>query len=331
MIFIEHPSNDAAFFFATEEYFAGIGKMSAPVFLLWQTKPTAMLGCNQVLQAEINEVLAKENDVSIVRRRSGGGTIFTDPGTFLYTIILPWDGNSDNKELLREYLVKPLLSVLRSFGIPAQLEGRNDILLDGRKISGLAQYVQKDRIVSHGSLLYNADLELLGSLLVVDPEKIKSKSITSVRKRVTNLCEYMKEAPSTPEFRKVLSKRLREALKSENYDLSENQLENIEAIRLERYSNDDWTYGHNPSYEFNNSKRYPGGKLDISYITKKGRITDFRIRGDFMGLSEISELEKLFINQLPERSTFEKIISENSDIIRNCLGSLSGDDIINCI
>ncbi|MDR3120660.1 MAG: lipoate--protein ligase family protein, partial [Clostridiales bacterium] len=181
-------SLDAAFYFAAEEYLTTRFSKEGRVLLLWRTEPGVMLGVNQAAEAEVDLAEAERLGVSLTRRSSGGGAIFTDPGTLLFTVILPFRiGEDDAKRLEREYVAGPIVRVLNQMGVPARCEGRNDITVDGKKVSGLAQYARGGRLCTHGSLLYDADLDTLARVLRPDAQKTASKSVRSVRARVANL------------------------------------------------------------------------------------------------------------------------------------------------
>ncbi|MDR3225457.1 MAG: hypothetical protein LBT52_04060 [Clostridiales Family XIII bacterium] len=231
MIYIEPKSMDCAFHFAAEEYVMRNLRPSEPTLMLWRTGKTAMIGANQIAEIEADLPYARGHDIAVVRRSSGGGTIYTDPGTLLYTIILPYASPvtpapeagstasapkadaesafrpiaaasqavgrsaarpaSDTKSVIKDYLAGPVINTLKGMGIPASLEGRNDILVDGRKISGIAQYIKYGYLCSHGSLLFDADITELVRVLTVDDEKIRSKALRSIRSRVTNIAEHL--------------------------------------------------------------------------------------------------------------------------------------------
>jgi len=205
MVFVENDTKDAAFHFATEELFTRSIKKNVPVLMLWQTNKTVMLGNNQSVETEVDTVFAQMNNIEIIRRPSGGGAIFTDPGTILYSYIEPITKEAKNH---REQTAAMIIDALLKMGITAVQEGRNDILLDGKKISGLAQHTSPTHICTHGSLLYDTDLEMLSKVLIPNESKLKPKGITSIRSRVTNIKPYMKNNFTIDEFKQALKKGL---------------------------------------------------------------------------------------------------------------------------
>ena len=239
MVFVENDSKDAAFHFSVEEYFTRYAQSDVPVLMLWQTGKTVMIGNNQVVTAEIDLNYAKENEIKIVRRSSGGGAIYTDSGTFLYTVIEPVTGEIINQ---REEVAAVIIDALGKMGITARREGRNDILVEGKKISGLAQYTIDNHVCTHGSLLYDADLNILTKVLIPNETKLTPKGITSIRSRVTNIKPYTKEKYTTAEFYSILKSHLFSNKEIINYNLSDGELAKIKHIYKKKYGNSEWNF-----------------------------------------------------------------------------------------
>ncbi|HZJ90869.1 MAG TPA: lipoate--protein ligase [Oscillospiraceae bacterium] len=292
IIYIKTNSHDAAFHFAVEEYCMRHFSNDVTILMLWQTDPCAMLGAYQIADAEIDLALAEEKNIQIVRRSSGGGTIFTDRGTILFTVITPFKETDDAKQIQRELVAGPVIKALIDMGIPVKLEGRNDILLEGRKISGLAQRLSGDRLCSHGSILYDADLEMLGKLLTPDQGKIESHALHSNRSRVTNIIDCMEPKLTTEDFLLTLKRKLFEVDNIEEYTMSQSELDQIENIRREKYTNPSWIYGKNPRFTYHNEKRFPAGKLEAYVNVEKGIIASCHLYGDFLGVLPLRELEE---------------------------------------
>ena len=237
MVYIETDSKEAAFHFSVEELFTRYIRKDEPVLMLWQTDKTVMLGNNQVAEAEIDLEFALTSAIKIVRRSSGGGAIYTDPGTVLYTVIEPLTGDTSEH---RERVAATVINALGQMGVAAVREGRNDILIDGRKISGFAQYTSANHVCTHGSLLYDTDLDTLTNVLIANAAKLHPKGIASIRSRVTNIKPYMKEKCTVDEFICLLKKEL---LNNQSYKVYElNTMENdiITRIYNEKYANPEW-------------------------------------------------------------------------------------------
>ncbi|NLW78067.1 MAG: lipoate--protein ligase [Ruminococcaceae bacterium] len=291
MTFYEPHSLDAAFHFAAEEYCMAHPVPGRDVVMIWQTGKCAMLGSNQIVQNEVDLELAKREGVQLVRRASGGGTIYTDPGTLLLTLITPFPEGGDAKAIGRERLAKPIVAALKKLGVNAELQGRNDMLVDGQKVSGLAQRLSGGMLCSHCSLLVDADLSTLGKILTVDEAKIRAKGFTSVKSRVTNIAEHLPQRVTTAVFRRQLTEALKAILPLETAHFTEAELAGIEAIRLKKYANANWTYRTNVQFTHHHEKRLPLGKVEIYMMIDKDRIRDLSIRGDFLSLEAIETLE----------------------------------------
>ena len=326
VLYIKPQSTDAAFHFSVEEYFMTVRfPPEEPIFMLWQADKCAMLGSNQVAQIEVDITYAKVNHIQITRRQSGGGTIYTDLGTLLYTLILP----EGDRDMARKAVAEPIIRALNKLNIPAKFEGRNDILVAGKKVSGIAQYARGDRICTHGSLLYDTDLDMLTRVLQVDEDKIRSKAIASVRSRVVNIREHMKPPLSIMEFWALLEEKLREEWEMGEYRLTDADMAGIDKIAREKYANPDWTHGRSPKFSFHNSKRFPAGKVECFLDIVQGRIAACSIRGDFLGTIPISGLEQLLENQRFQYEAVEAAIRDMD--LRPYLGDITRAQFLSCI
>ena len=329
MLYIEPESTDAAFHFSVEEYIVRDYPWNTPVMMIWQADKCAMLGSNQIAEAEIDMSRAAREGIKIVRRSSGGGTIFTDMGTLLYTVILPDAKERYPLDLAREKVAGPVVEALNKMGVPAKAEGRNDILVNGKKVSGMAQYVRHGRICTHGSLLYDADLDLLSRVLRVDDEKISSKALRSIRSRVTNIKEYIGRPCSTGEFRELLKQNLFCGLDIKEHKLSDRDHQQIGQIFREKYGNPSWTFEQSPKFSFHNSKRFAGGKVEVFLDVVKGTIASCSIRGDFLGVVPIQGIEQAIVG-LPFR--FDAIAGALDRVpMQPYLGNITKEELLSCI
>ena len=323
MYFVESNSKDAAFYFSVEEYF--MRHVSAPLVMIWQTSPCIMLGRYQAAAAEINMDFAKQANIQIVRRPSGGGTIFTDEGTFLYTMSKPGLEAQEAKEAMAELVIE----ALGKLRLTAELKGRNDILVHGRKISGLAQHAQNGYLCSHGSILYNADLDTLTQVLRVDDEKIRTKAIRSVRCRVGNLKDYADRPYSTEEFMELFKESYFARFNPKLYVLTNRDYKIINQIRDEKYGNDSWTYGCSPKFSFSGSKRFVGGRIEIYLDIIKGNIEACTICGDFLGIIPIQNLENHLVGKMFSYQSLDSALDDIS--LDHYLGGITKEQFLSCI
>jgi len=328
MLYIETESMDASFHFSVEDYIVRHYPWDEQVLMIWQTDKCAMIGRNQIADAEVDMGFARSEGVSIVRRSSGGGTIYTDPGTLLFTVIQPGASDRYPLDIAKEDVASPVARALNKMGIPAEVEGRNDILIHGKKISGFAQYMQHGRLCTHGSLLYNADLEMLVKVLRVDDEKIRSKALQSVRSRVANIIEHMERALPLVEFKEQFRNSLFSDLEIREQQLTGFDLREIDSIYREKYGNPSWTFGHAPQFSFHNSSRFLGGKVEVCLDIVAGTVELCSIYGDFLGVEPIEGLEEIFKGKLFSYEAFSEALEGAA--LQPFLGSISKEELLSC-
>ena len=287
MIYIDTKSNDPYINLSTEYYFASKKDLGDTVFLLWANRPTLVVGKFQNTREEINEEYVRENGISVIRRLSGGGTVYHDLGGRQYTVI---ERNSDMKISFRQYLI-PIVNALASMGVHAEISGRNDLTVDGKKISGNAQYKLGNVTVHHGTLLFSSDIEAVVRSTNVDPYKIISKSIKSVRERVTNIKDHLPSPMTVEEFDRAIIKFV--CPEGKEYVLTPEDNAEIERIADEKFRGDHNIYGKNPPYSIEKTGRFPGGKVTLHLNVKNEKITDGRMSGDFFGNGDADVLISL--------------------------------------
>jgi len=238
MYFTAIPGNDAAMHFAYEELFTRYIRLKSPVIMLWQTEKTVMLGNNQAFEAELDVDFAKENNINIIRRSSGGGAIYTDKGTVQYSFIEPLIYETN---IHRENLAEKIIKILKKIEIKAEQKGRNDILVNGKKISGLAQYTSGKHICTHGSLLYETDIDLLSRVLTVNESKLLPKGISSVRSRVTNIKPLIGDKNiSCDDFILYLKRELTNDNNCSDFVFTDNDMQKANEIYNEKYTDPGW-------------------------------------------------------------------------------------------
>ena len=286
MIYLKSNSTDAKFNFALEKYAMDELDIAKEYFIFWRTSPTLLIGRYQNTLAEINMPFAKANDINIVRRVTGGGTIYTDPNGWQFSFIV-----KDPGERSIEFITftKPILDALSSLGIKAENSGRNDLIIDGRKFSGNAQYIRKDVVLHHGSLLFDTDLEQLVRALNVDDEKIISKGIKSVRSRVTNIAEHLDQKMKSEAFRDVMLEYLLEGM--DTYELSQKDIDRVNEIKRTQFDTWEWNFGHDPKFNTTKQNRFAGGKLMVQCFVENGQIADIHFYGDFFAKEGLGDLE----------------------------------------
>ena len=275
MIQIETASHDPFFNQAFEDYVFRTWR-EGDVLLLWRNRPAVVVGCYQNICREVHMRALLERGIPVVRRMSGGGTIYTDLGGWQFTFI----EHSPEQQIEFAQYIGPVVDAVRELGADAGFNGRNDLLIGGRKFSGNAQYRLGDCIVHHGSLLYDTDIEQMAASTTVDPYKILSKSIRSVRDRVTNISEHLPRKLSVEEFKSCMVRRLMRG-STDSYTVTPEDDARIKQLAQEKFAAWDAIYGKNPRFNLERTGRFPGGKLTFRMDVQKGIIRSASVWGDF--------------------------------------------------
>lgn len=328
MKYIKNDCNDPYYNLALEEYILKNLDPSSEYVILWQNKPSIIIGKHQNTVEEINSEFVKENDICVVRRMTGGGAVYHDLGNLNFTFIDHYDkGNLLNFE---KYTL-PIIYALKEIGIEANLSGRNDLTIDGKKFSGNCQHIYKNRLLHHGTLLFNSKLDTVQKALNVSMDKIVSKGIKSVRSRVTNISDYLSKDLTLKEFENLVLTNLFKVnnYPLEEYLLSEEELLNINKLMNEKYVKWEWNYGESPKFNLKNSRRFSGGKIEVLMDVNKGIINRAKIYGDFLGVLDIVDIEKLLQGKKYEEKEIEYIL--DSINIKEYFGNISKQELLSFI
>ncbi|MBU5208864.1 lipoate--protein ligase [Bacillus safensis] len=328
MLFIDNEQHyDPMINLAIEEYCLKYLDPEETYLLFYINQPSIIIGKNQNTIEEINTKYVEDNGIKVVRRLSGGGAVYHDKGNLNFSFITKDDGDSFHNF---KKFTEPVIKALEKLGVKAELSGRNDIMADGRKISGNAQFATRGRIFSHGTLLFDSEIEHVVSALNVKKEKIESKGIKSIRSRVANISELMDQKMTTEEFRKILLSYIFDTNGNvPQYRLTEKDWEKIHEISRDRYQKWEWNYGRSPKFNLQHSKRFSAGSIDLRLEVKKGMIQDCKIFGDFFGVGDIADIEKRLIGQQYDRKTISDVL-EDMDM-RHYFGNVSKEDFLDLI
>lgn len=295
---------------AMEEYVLKNMPKDDSYFLFYINRPSIIIGKNQNTIEEVNQLYIDEQGIDVVRRISGGGAVYHDTGNLNFSFVTDDDGNSFHNF---QKFTEPIVEALKSLGVDANLSGRNDIQVGEAKISGNAMVKVKDRMFSHGTLMLNSELDEVQNALRVNPAKIKSKGIKSVRSRVANISEFLDEPIDIDEFKEIILKSIFGETQVEEYKLTDEDWEKIEKLSNEKYRTWEWNYGRNPKYNFEREEKFEKGFVQIKLDVKKGRIEHAKIFGDFFGEGDITELENALEGTMHEFDSIEEALS-NYDI-----------------
>lgn len=322
MLCIYHESTDPYFNIATDEYI--LKHIEEDCFMLWRNDNAIIVGKYQNTLAEINYDYVKANNIAVVRRISGGGAVYHDLGNLNFSFT--HSGKDKNLTDFQKF-TQPIIDVIRSLDIDARFEGKNDLMIDGRKFSGNAAHVYKNKILHHGTILYSSKMRNVSEALRINPVKYQDKAVKSVPKRVTNISEHLKEPLSLEDFTKKLMDYVIDTTPgSRLYSFTEEDIRQIQKLRDEKFATNEWNYGQSPDYSFKKSIRTPGGVLEMNLEVKHGIIEKVKIFGDFFSERGIEGIEKAL-----------ETVSHNEAAIRNALpkddfnsylSNIAADDLI---
>ena len=282
MKYVLNPQTHPHYNMAFDESLLSSPPLEEPVFCLWQNRPSVIIGLNQSAYAEVNLPFLEANGIVLARRVTGGGAVYHDLGNLNYSIA----GRA--RDLDEAACLQLVVEALRSLGVPAERTGRNDIMVEGRKCSGYAKRMEKDRILIHGTLMFDVDLARLTEALAVPGSKLSAAGIASVRSRVANLKEYLPQFPSADTFRQALQEKL--AGSDGEVVPTESWLQAVQKMADEKFSTWEWNFGHSPSAEFQMRRKFPCGTVEARFSLKHGCLDGVSFGGDFIGNRPAGEL-----------------------------------------
>ena len=266
------------FYLAMEEY-AARNLDEDECFFMWQVEPTVIFGRNQLIENEVNLDYCRAHGIQTYRRKSGGGCVYADRDNIMFSYVV----RADNVNFTFDRYLRMVAFVLRKLGVPAEASGRNDILVDGRKVSGNAFYHVPGKSIVHGTMLFDTDMEHLVRAITPSNEKLVSKGIESVRQRVVNLSEYLDI--DIEAFKRFV----REQLCDGEIRLTEADVAAIRSIEQE-YLTDDFIYGNNPRYTLVRRGTVPGaGQLEVRLELKNGKVKKLNILGDYFLVGDLDD------------------------------------------
>ena len=297
--------NDPSLNLAMEEYVLKNLPSEESYFLFYINRPSIIVGKNQNTIEEVNQAYIDKHQIDVVRRISGGGAVYHDTGNLNFSFITDDDGHSFHN--FKKFTM-PIVQALQSMGVNAEMTGRNDIQVGQAKISGNAMVKVKNRMFSHGTLMLNCDLNEVQKALKVNPAKIKSKGVKSVRKRVANIEEFLEQPIDIEEFKKIILKTIFGENEVEEYILTEEDWKNIKQLSDEKYRTWEWNYGSNPKYNIEREEKFEKGFIQIKLDVKKGRIERAKLFVDFFGEGDVTELEHALVGCLHDFEHIEEAL-----------------------
>ena len=319
MKYLQNNSTDPHFNMAFDEFCLEQLKADEPVFYLWQNRPSVIIGLNQSAYAEVNLPYLQDKGIVLARRVTGGGAVYHDLQNLNYTIT----GRIRDLETDYPAYVETMAHALRQLGVPAEVSGRNDILVEGRKCSGYAKRVSKDRLMIHGTLMYDVDIDTLTQALSTPGSKLSAAGVSSVRSRVANLKAYLPQFEDIHAFQAALQALL--AGRDEEIRLTEAQLAQIEADAASKYRTWEWVYGHSPVAAFRVGKKFPCGRIEAAFSLKAGCIDGLRFSGDFLGNLPADRIASALQGCRYTRDALWAVLSKEP--VENCFDRLSAEEL----
>ena len=290
MNYLRLKTNDPYYNLAVEEYLLKYSEND--YFMLWQNSPSVIIGKNQNAYTEVELDYTRSNGINVVRRITGGGAVYHDGGNLNFSFIT----SSDKANALDfEYFTRPIISALAEMGLECSLSGRNDLEIGGRKFSGNAQFSDGKRILHHGTLLFNTDLDVLEKALRTDKEKLEFKAVRSHRGRVINLSELLDEKWTVNDFADRIESHLIGKIGAVSVSAPSSPV--IDELRA-RNASDEWIYSNRrylTDYTLCRRKKYPFGIVEIKLKLRGDVIEEAVISGDFFGNAPVRELENAIV------------------------------------
>lgn len=305
MLCIISPYSNPYFNLASEEYL--LKSFQEDVFLLYWNIPSIVVGKHQNTLAEINLPFVQEREILVARRISGGGTVFHDQGNLNFAFF-----TSGKEGELVDYkrATRPIIEALEEMGLDVTLGKRNELLLNGLKISGMASHVFKQRVLHHGTLLFSSEMGNLSEALNTTRERFTDRAVKSVRSRVTNIRDHLTGRMDMEMFQKrILNHMLHTYDNAKPYHFSETEMQEIIALRDSKFSTWEWNFGYSPKYQFCRSISFNAGRFDLHMNVEKGVIRELKIEGDFTSQKDIILLEQMLVGTIHDPETMRMQLS----------------------
>ena len=296
------------------------------LFMLWMDDPCIVVGRNQNARKEIDPDYIASRRIPVVRRLSGGGAVYHDHGNLCFTYI---ELNAKNRQGDHARYTAPVIAALNRLGVPAQLEGRNDIVADGKKISGNAQYVYQDKMCHHGTLLFDVDMQALSGALRADIDAVKGRGIASRGARVVNIIEYLPEYTTEQLAQALCDDILAQMPGAALYEIPETIWQEAERLANERYRNWDWCFGQSPPYDYHKEARFPGGRISLSMTVDSGIIQSAFIQGDFLSTTDIAPLSARLTGIRHDREQVQNALADLD--MSGMLGAITTDEFLTLV
>jgi len=304
LLCINNLQTDPYLNLAMEEFL--VKNYAENIFMLWQSQDCVVVGKHQNTIAEINFPFIENHHIKVARRLSGGGTVYHDAGNLNFTFII---NGSEGKLVDFGKYTSQIVEFLNNLEVPARSNARHDITINGFKISGNAEHIFKKRVLHHGTLLFNSDLERLNNSINPSSGKYIDKAVQSVRSKVCNIHPYLKKKLTISEFKEALMEYfMQKSPFSLPYIICKEEMELIKKLRDEKYASWEWIFGYSPKYEIHSQINSHMGNLQIHLSIRKGIVSESNIHGNLIDSNLINKINTELIG-----------LKHKKDIILNLL------------
>ncbi len=308
MRYIESPSTDPTFNLALEQYVFDVLSRDDEFFMLWKNHDSVIIGVHQNVAEEINRAYIDRNSIPVVRRLSGGGAVFHDLGNINFSFIT---AVPDSRKLDCLSSCTPVVEALEELGVHAESSGRNDLTIGSRKFSGNARYLRLGRLLHHGTILFDTDLEKMSEVLRSPEDEINSKSVKSLRAQVTNLRGYLPTDMTAAEFWTFLRNSVVRNWHMSPYTMTGQDWDAVEVIRGQRYAAWEWNYGQSPDYIIKKGRHLRGlGNIRMSMQVKNGRIRAFALDGGLLENKSCIDFTAALLHTRMEKNALTEALSK---------------------
>ena len=321
MRYLLNKSTDPYFNMALDEFCLENIVVGEPYFYLWRNRPSVIIGLNQNAYSEVNLPYLEEHGITLARRVTGGGAVYHDLQNLNYTIVSPLSDPTQSPTPI------PIVAALRSLGIPAGLTGRNDIFVEGRKVSGYARRVSKRQEIIHGTLMYDVDLDTLSKVLDAPGSKLQAKGIGSVKSRVANLKDYLPGLRSIDEVQAALQEILADG--DEVMELTGDQISEVMDMAENKFATWDFIYGRSRQADLVRSAKLPCGTVEAAISLDRGLITGISFCGDFLFDEPATELESKLTGCRFEHDALAGILDDET--VSRCFPGTNSTDVLDLL
>ncbi|MDF1546651.1 MAG: lipoate--protein ligase [Bacteroidales bacterium] len=323
LLCIDNNCTDPYFNLATEEFL--LKNKTDDVFMLWINEPVVVVGKHQNAMAEVNLDFVQKENIKVARRLSGGGTVYHDLGNLNFTYIM--NGEKGKLVDFTRY-TNDILEVLNKLDVPAIRNQRNDLVINNEKFSGNAEHIFKQRVIHHGTLLFNSNLEVLNEAIKVKVGEYSDKAVQSVRSKVTNIVPYLSKNTTLNFLRdrlmQFMFKKYEHAI---GYVLNDKELHEIDKLKTEKYATWDWIFGYSPKYVLKKVLKISNVQLDAELTIKKGQIIAVNFSGISKDNHEIQAISECLLGSRHHKDELLKKMLQNAGCQQ--IKSFSAKDIIN--